>query len=269
MRHARDGRGAPRSGASSKRGDARSRAGGEPAPDVVAARARQRPALVLGGALPTASAPEGQPVVRPAAVRGRRAVARASWRSRSTPASIPPAAWRYSEETASAVLSAIVSAMVGLTGFVVAFGVLWCRWRRRRCRPGSCGSGTATRCSGRCSASSSGTLTFALALLRGVGPRSVPDVGVTVAALAVTVSVVLFLAYLDRFVHSLRPVAVAWAVAECRRARVPGRASCRSRRRGRRARRRAGLHGRQRGGGGDPGGRPRSGCVARRPVTTA
>ena len=58
-----------------------------------------------------------------------------------------------------------------------------------------------------------GTLTFALALLRGVGPRSVPDVGVTVAALAVTVSVVLFLTYLDRFVHSVRPVAVAWAVA--------------------------------------------------------
>ena len=29
-----------------------------------------------------------------------------------------------------------------------------------------------------------------------------------------TVSVVLFLVYLDRFVHSLRPVAVAWAVAE-------------------------------------------------------
>ena len=28
-----------------------------------------------------------------------------------------------------------------------------------------------------------------------------------------TVSVVLFLTYLDRFVHSLRPVAVAWAVA--------------------------------------------------------
>src|SRR3954466_14172572 len=36
----------------------------------------------------------------------------------------PPAAWTYSESTAGTVLSAIVSAMVGLTGFVVAFGVL-------------------------------------------------------------------------------------------------------------------------------------------------
>ena len=47
----------------------------------------------------------------------------------------------------------------------------------------------------------------------------------TVAALAVTVSVVLFLAYLDRFVHSLRPVAVAWAVAGAGRPRVPCRVS--------------------------------------------
>ena len=34
------------------------------------------------------------------------------------------ARWSYSESTASTVLSAIVGAMVGLTGFVVAFGVL-------------------------------------------------------------------------------------------------------------------------------------------------
>jgi uncharacterized membrane protein len=58
-----------------------------------------------------------------------------------------------------------------------------------------------------------GTLTFALALLRAVSPESVPDIGVSVAALAVTVSVVVFLVYLDRFVHNLRPVAVAWNVA--------------------------------------------------------
>ena len=35
-----------------------------------------------------------------------------------------PREWTYSEATASSVLSAIVGAMVGLTGFVVAFGVL-------------------------------------------------------------------------------------------------------------------------------------------------
>src|SRR3954466_9911297 len=35
-----------------------------------------------------------------------------------------PSGWTYSESTASTVLSAIVGAMVGLTGYVVAFPVL-------------------------------------------------------------------------------------------------------------------------------------------------
>jgi uncharacterized membrane protein len=58
-----------------------------------------------------------------------------------------------------------------------------------------------------------GTLTYSLALLRGVNDTAVPDAGVTLAGIAVTVCVVLFLVYLDRFVHGLRPVAVAWDVA--------------------------------------------------------
>ena len=59
-----------------------------------------------------------------------------------------------------------------------------------------------------------GTLTFALALLRRVGSDSVPDIGVTLSGLAVAASVVLFLVYLDRFIHRLRPVEVAWIVAD-------------------------------------------------------
>ena len=125
----------------------------------------------------------------------------------------PPAAWRYSEETASAVLSAIVSAMVGLTGFVVAFGVLVVQMATQSLSPRFMRLWYRDPLQRAVLGVFVGTLTFALALLRGVGPQSVPDIGVTVAALAVTVSVVLFLAYLDRFVHSVRPVAVAWAVA--------------------------------------------------------
>ena len=125
----------------------------------------------------------------------------------------PPEAWRYSEATASAVLSAIVSAMVGLTGFVVAFGVLVVQMATQTLSPRFMRLWYRDPLQRAVLGMFVGTLTFALALLRGVGPQSVPDIGVTVAALAVTVSVVLFLAYLDRFVHSLRPVAVAWAVA--------------------------------------------------------
>jgi uncharacterized membrane protein len=125
----------------------------------------------------------------------------------------PPEAWRYSEATASAVLSAIVSAMVGLTGFVVAFGVLVVQMATQTLSPRFMRLWYRDPLQRAVLGTFVGTLTFALALLRDVSPRSVPDIGVTVAALAVTVSVVLFLTYLDRFVHSLRPVAVAWAVA--------------------------------------------------------
>ena len=125
----------------------------------------------------------------------------------------PPGAWRYSESTASAVLSAIVSAMVGLTGFVVAFGVLVVQMATQTLSPRFMRLWYRDPLQKAVLGTFVGTLTYALALLRAVGPESVPDIGVTLAALAVTVSVVLFLAYLDRFVHNLRPVAVAWAVA--------------------------------------------------------
>src|SRR3954463_9084721 len=125
-----------------------------------------------------------------------------------------PASWTYSESTASSVLSAIVGAMVGLTGFVVAFGILIVhtatqtlspRFMRLWYRDGPQNAVLGTFV---------GTLTFSLALLQRVGPESVPDIGVTVAGLAVSTSVILFLVYLDRFIHRLRPVAVAWLVAD-------------------------------------------------------
>ena len=126
---------------------------------------------------------------------------------------VDPPAWTYSESTASTVLSAIVSAMVGLTGFVVAFGVLVVQMATQTLSPRFMRLWYRDPLQKAVLGMFVGTLTYALALLRAVGPDSVPDIGVTLAALGVTVSVVLFLVYLDRFVHSLRPVAVAWAVA--------------------------------------------------------
>jgi hypothetical protein len=57
------------------------------------------------------------------------------------------------------------------------------------------------------------TFAFSFALLREVETGPVPDLGVTVVGLAVSADLVLLLLYLDRFVHALRPVAVAAAVA--------------------------------------------------------
>jgi uncharacterized membrane protein len=62
-----------------------------------------------------------------------------------------------------------------------------------------------------------GTFSFAYALLRRVGPTSVPSLGVSLAGVAVAISLVLFLLYLDRFIHRLRPVAVAALVARAGR----------------------------------------------------
>ena len=125
-----------------------------------------------------------------------------------------PSGWTYSEATASAVLSAIVSAMVGLTGFVVAFGVLVVQMATQTLSPRFMRLWYRDGLQKAVLGTFVGTLTFALALLRRVGPDSVPDIGVTISGLAVAASVVLFLVYLDRFIHRLRPIEVAWIVAD-------------------------------------------------------
>jgi uncharacterized membrane protein len=125
-----------------------------------------------------------------------------------------PAGWTYSESTASSVLSAIVSAMVGLTGFVVAFGVLVVQMATQTLSPRFMRLWYRDALQKAVLGTFVGTLTFALALLRRVGPDTVPDIGVTLSGVAVAASVVLFLVYLDRFIHRLRPVEVAWIVAD-------------------------------------------------------
>ena len=125
-----------------------------------------------------------------------------------------PSAWTYSESTASSLLSAIVGAMVGLTGFVVAFGVLVVQMATQTLSPRFLRLWYRDNLQKAVLGIFVGTLTFALALLREVSPGEVPDIGVTISGLAVTASVVLFLVYLDRFIHRLRPVEVAWLVAD-------------------------------------------------------
>ncbi len=120
-----------------------------------------------------------------------------------------PHGLQYSASTASAVLTAIVGAMIALTGFVVTLGVLIVQmatgtlsprfmrlWYRDRLQKATLGLFM-------------GTLTFSFALLRNVESQAVPSLGVTLAGLLVTLSLVLFLLYLDRFTHRLRPVEVA------------------------------------------------------------
>ena len=125
-----------------------------------------------------------------------------------------PATLTYTSSTATAVLSAIVGAMAALTGFVVtvtvlvvqmATGTFSARYMRLWYRD---------RMLKWLFAVLVGTLAFAFGLLRRVGNNFVPNLGVSVAGALVIVSLLLFMLFLDRYLHRLRPVAVATLMAD-------------------------------------------------------
>ncbi|WP_279632616.1 DUF2254 family protein [Streptomyces sp. Tu 2975] len=121
----------------------------------------------------------------------------------------PPSGWHYSATTASGVLTAVVGAMVALLGFVVTIGVLVVQQATGTLSPRYMRLWYRDRLQKSVLATFTGTFAFAFSLLRSVEAESVPDLGVTLAGMAVAVSLVLLLIYLNRFTHSLRPVAIA------------------------------------------------------------
>jgi uncharacterized membrane protein len=125
-----------------------------------------------------------------------------------------PRGWYYSASTATSVLTAIVGAMIGLLGFVVTVGVLVVTTATGALSPRFMRIWYRDRMQRFVLATFVLTFTFSFALLRQVKQDAVPDIGVSVAGIMVTGSVVLLLIYLNRFVHQLRPVAVAALVAQ-------------------------------------------------------
>jgi uncharacterized membrane protein len=120
-----------------------------------------------------------------------------------------PTALEYSASTATSLLAAIVGSTAALTGFVVTVSVLVvqmatssfsARYMRLWYRDNILQVLLAMLV---------GTFTFSFTLLAGVEARSVPNVGVTVTGALMAADMFLFLFFLDRFVHRLRPVAVA------------------------------------------------------------
>jgi uncharacterized membrane protein len=125
-----------------------------------------------------------------------------------------PSYWTYSASTASTVLSAIVGAMAALTGFVVtvtvlavqmATGTFSARYMRLWYRD---------RVLKILLALLVGTLAYSFALLQRIENNFVPNLGVSIAGLLVLSALLLFVFFLDRFIHRLRPVAVAMLVAD-------------------------------------------------------
>jgi uncharacterized membrane protein len=124
-----------------------------------------------------------------------------------------PRGLQYSSGTASVLLSSVVGSTAALTGFVVtvsvlvvqmAIGTFSARYMRIWYRDGLLKATLAVLV---------GTMTFSFTLLRHVETDSVPNVGVTAAGVFLFAGVLLFLLFLHRFLHRLRPVAVASLVA--------------------------------------------------------
>jgi uncharacterized membrane protein len=124
-----------------------------------------------------------------------------------------PASLTYSSSTATTVLSTIVGAVAALTGFVVtvtvlvvqmATGTFSARYMRLWYRDPMLKWLLALLI---------GTLAFSFGLLRRVSSDFVPNLGVSIAGLLLVVSLLLFMLFLDRYLHRLRPVAVANLVA--------------------------------------------------------
>ena len=123
-----------------------------------------------------------------------------------------PSGWDYSPATALTVLTTDVGACVGLIGFVVtvsvlvvqmATGTFSARYMRLWYRDGVLKATLAVLM---------GTLVFSYTLIRRID-EDVPNLGVTLAGLLLSTGLVLFLVFLDRFLHRLRPVKVAALVA--------------------------------------------------------
>jgi uncharacterized membrane protein len=128
-----------------------------------------------------------------------------------------PSYWTYSASTATAVLATIVGAMVALTGFTLTVSVLGVQMASGTFSPRYMRILYRDPMLKALLAVLVGTTTFSFALLRRTESQSVPDLGVTASGGLVLVSLILFLLFLDRFLHRLRPVAVAALVARAGR----------------------------------------------------
>jgi uncharacterized membrane protein len=124
-----------------------------------------------------------------------------------------PSPWHFSPSTATAVLTSIVGATAALTGFVVTVTVLLVQmatgtfsarilrlWYRDPLLKGTLAVLVFT-------------FTFSFSVLRRIDDDFVPNLGVTLAGLAVSLSLLVFIVFFDRCIRRLRPVSVAADVA--------------------------------------------------------
>ena len=127
-----------------------------------------------------------------------------------------PNGWDYSPSTALTVLTTVVGATVGLLGFVVTVSVLVVQMVTGTFSPRYMRIWYRDPILKATLALLLGTLTFSYTLLRRVD-EAAPNLGVTLAGFFLGTGLVLFLVFLDRVVHRLRPVKVAEIVSRAGR----------------------------------------------------
>lgn len=128
-----------------------------------------------------------------------------------------PGSWKYSPGTAQAVLASVVGSSVGLTGFVVTVSVLIVQMATGTFSARYMRIFYRDRWFKAVLAVLIGTFVFSYTLLRHIEARSIPNFGVTLAGFFMGAGLVLFVIFLDRSIHRLRPVAVAALVAQAGR----------------------------------------------------
>ena len=125
-----------------------------------------------------------------------------------------PEVWQFSADTASTFLSILAGASVSLIGFVITVSVLVVQISMANLTPRSLRLWYRDPMLKTVLAVLTGTFMFTFAELRRITPEQVPNVGVIVAGFAQIASILVFLLFLDRFIHRLRPVSVAEMTAE-------------------------------------------------------
>lgn len=136
-----------------------------------------------------------------------------------------PDYFQYSAGTAQALLTAIVGAIVALFGFVVTVAVLVVQMATGTFSARYMRLWYRDRVFKAVLALLVGTFTFSYSLLRRIEQDDVPNIGVTLAGMLVAAALVLFVFFLDRSIHRMRPVAVAALVARAGRRSMAATAS--------------------------------------------
>ena len=125
-----------------------------------------------------------------------------------------PTEFTYSSTTASTVLSSIVGGAAALTGFVVTVAVLVVQMATGTFSARYMRLWYRDRVLKALLALLVGALSFSFTLLRHVEAKFVPNLGTSIAGFLLLLGLMLFVIFLDRVLHRLRPVAVAALVSE-------------------------------------------------------